>query len=180
MEFMRQDLARFSQQASIPLLNIPNNFFSEVARATLAVQRTLAAAELHGLPASKRLKLALEFSNAIHADKDLRNAENDLTVSPPLFHAAFERACIDETDTKAIMEQSAKAEAKAALQAATEEAVSRGAFGSPTVFVESGAVRAVPGSAMPAGEEFMIFGSDRMEQLAWSLGQPYSGPNPGK
>ena len=42
----------------------------------------------------------------------------------------------------------------------------RGAFGSPTVFVESGAVRAVSDSAMPAGEEFMIFGSDRMEQLA--------------
>jgi glutathione S-transferase kappa 1 len=180
MEFMRQDLARFSQQANIPLLKIPNNFFSEVARATLAVQRTLSAAELHGLTASQQLDLALGFSNVIHADKNLRNAENDLNISPPLFHAAFEQACVDEKDAKAIMEQSGKADAKAALQAATEEAVARGAFGSPTVFVESGAVCAVSDSAMPAGEEFMIFGSDRMEQLAWSLGQPYSGPNPGK
>ena len=50
------------------------------------------------------------------------------------------------------------------LQAATEEAVSRGSFGSPTVFVESGAVQA---AREASGKEFMVFGSDRMEQLAW-------------
>ena len=173
MEFMRQDLLRSSEQASIPLLETPNNFFSEVARATLTVQRTLSAAELHGLSAAKQFNLALGFSDAIHADAALRNENNDLKVAPPLFHAAFSRARVDESSAKAIMELSSSDEAKLMLQANTEEAVARGAFGSPTLFVESGEAR-----GLTAADEFMLFGSDRMEQLAWSLDQPWLGPDP--
>lgn len=178
MEFMRQDLSRTSECANIPLLEIPNNFFSEVARATLNVQRTLSAAELHGLPAAKQLDLALGFSDAIHADTALRNEDNDLEVAPSLFHAAFAKARLDESSANAIMQLSGSAEVKARLQATTEEAVARGAFGSPTLFVESGAVRGAVRGGATAGEELMLFGSDRMEQLAWTLDQPWMGPNP--
>ena len=96
-------------------------------------------------------------------------------MAPPLFHAAFEHAAIDGNDAKAIMELSGSPEAKSMLQAATEEAVSRGSFGSPTVFVESGAVQA---AREASGKDFMVFGSDRMEQLAWGLGLKWTGPNP--
>lgn len=53
---------------------------------------------------------------------------------------------------------------KQALVANTEEAVARGVFGSPTAFVTS-----------EAGEVQMLFGSDRMEQMAHLLGLEYHG-----
>ena len=56
---------------------------------------------------------------------------------------------------------------KKALRANTEEAVARGAFGSPTAFVQEA-----------DASEAMFFGSDRMEQLAHHLGLPYHGARP--
>ena len=119
-------------------------------------------------------QLALGFSDAIHAEPSLRSADNNLSVDPTLFHAAFARAGVSDAEAKALVESSASDAAKLLLTANTDEAVSRGTFGSPTVFV-SGAVRP---SALDATEEFLVFGSDRFEQLAWSLDETWRGPNP--
>lgn len=172
--FMMQDLRRCSQQANIPLLDVPTNFLSEVARASLQVQRTLCAAEQYGIPKSKRLDLALGFSYAIHADPALRCSENTLTVAPPLFHSAFSRAGFDEAEAKTIIQLVSSAEVKGLLQAATDEAVARGAFGSPTLVIESNAAH----ESGPSKDNLLIFGSDRMEQIAWILGEAWKGPNP--
>ena len=137
-------------------------------------QEQLCAAEQHGIPKSKRLDLALGFSYAIHADSALRCSENALTVAPPLFHSAFSRAGFDEAEAKTIIQLVSSAEVKGLLQAATDEAVSRGAFGSPTLIVESNAAH----EAGPSKDNLLIFGSDRMEQIAWILDETWKGPNP--
>ena len=55
--FMAQDLRRSSLQADVPLLETPSNFFTEVARAVLQVQRTLSAAEVHGFSQERQLEV---------------------------------------------------------------------------------------------------------------------------
>jgi 2-hydroxychromene-2-carboxylate isomerase len=61
------------------------------------------------------------------------------------------------------------AETKGALKAMVAEAVGKGAFGAPFMVV-----------AQPGKAEQIFFGSDRFEQMAWSCGLPYHGPDPSR
>ena len=59
---------------------------------------------------------------------------------------------------------------KQALKAYTAQAVKRGAYGSPTMIVHGGAgAHAAP---------FLVFGSDRFEQIAHCCKLPWMGPDP--
>ena len=64
--FLAEDLRRSSSMLDIALLPTPGNFFSEVARAVVSVQRILCAAQGDGLSAERQLELAIAFSNCIH------------------------------------------------------------------------------------------------------------------
>ncbi|HEY1098984.1 MAG TPA: DsbA family protein [Myxococcota bacterium] len=66
-----------------------------------------------------------------------------------------------------LIEQSALDDNKARLREATNEAVARGAFGFPAMFVDDG-----------AGSDALFFGSDRLSQLAYVHGLPWVGPVP--
>ena len=55
------------------------------------------------------------------------------------------------------------------LKATVAEAVGQGAYGAPTMVVTS-----------PGKDKMAFFGSDRFEQLAFSLGLPYYGPDPSR
>jgi 2-hydroxychromene-2-carboxylate isomerase len=68
--------------------------------------------------------------------------------------------CVELT----VVERSADDGVKARLRAATEEAVDRGAFGFPAMFV------------MDADGEEMYFGSDRLSLIAFDRGLTWSGP----
>lgn len=166
------DLARSADLAGLPILKTPTNFFSEVAKQVLGVQRLLCAAELHGMSQEHQLELASAFAHSMHADGSLRSGDNELKVNEALFEAAFGLAGVDPADAKALVEASTGQAAKDLLKANTEEAVARGTFGSPTTFVTSS------GGGKPDVVEFMVFGSDRMEQVAHACGMPYHGTNP--
>lgn len=174
--YMQQDLFRASAHAGVPMLETPSNFLSDVARKVLQVQRVLAAVEEHGgMSHDTHLDLALAFSHAIHANKLLRDG-SELHVDDSLFESAFRLAGVQEEDAKTLIELAASQAVKQRLAATTDEAVARGVFGSPTVFVSN------LGEATPKltrdGGEFMLFGSDRFEMLAYFLDLPWMGPNP--
>ena len=165
--FLVQDLARSAALYEVPLLETPSNFFdAPLQRSALKVSRLLCAAQLDGCDDAKVLALALAASKCLHADPGLR-AGSELTIDDSLMRRACAGAALDRTQTQALLELAQGEATKQALRANTEEAVARGAFGSPTAFVhEAGA------------PEAMFFGSDRMEQLAHHLGLPYHGARP--
>ena len=166
--FLVQDLARSAALYEVPLLETPSNFFdAPLQRSALKVSRLLCAAQLDGCDDAKVLALALAASKCLHADPGLR-AGSELTIDDSLMRRACAGAALDRTQTQALLELAQGEATKQALRANTEEAVARGAFGSPTAFVHE--ARGAP--------EAMFFGSDRMEQLAHHLGLPYHGARP--
>lgn len=189
--FMRDDLRRSASLAQLELLETPSNFLSEVARSVVQLQRLLCAAQLHGLGEAHVLALALACSHSLHADASLRSDASDgdggtLSVNERLLRRSCERAGLG-SQTAQLLVLAAGDAAKQLLRANTQEAVERGAFGSPSALVTRiPRIPRIPDSAPPSSTratqelatQELFFGSDRMEQLAHYLGLPYGGPQP--
>lgn len=79
---------------------------------------------------------------------------------------AGENAQIDKAILDKAIEHSNSEMIKSKLVDHTKEAVEHGAFGLPTMIVES------------PDESRMLFGSDRIELLAYLIGEKYQGPSP--
>ena len=131
--WMLGDLARWSARYGIPF-NMPTRF----PLVTITTQRALVAADrLFGMEAQKQLALAL-FRGFWAEDRDVsdRGVIGEIASGLGLDAAALTPA-IDAQETKD------------ALRAATDEAVARGAFGAPAMFL---------------GEE-LFWGTDRLPLL---------------
>ena len=165
--FLAQDLARSAALYEVPLLETPSNFFgAPLQRSAIKVARLLCAAQLDGCNDAKVLELAVAASNCLHADPGARSG-SELVIDDSLMRRACADAELDGTQTQALLELVQGEPAKQLLRTNTEEAVARGAFGSPTAFVQT-----------VDAPEAMFFGSDRMEQLAHSFKLPYHGARP--
>jgi glutathione S-transferase kappa 1 len=78
-----------------------------------------------------------------------------------------QRAILDACGVDpALVERIGEQANKDALKAATDEAVARGAFGFPAIFIAQD------------GRDEMYFGSDRFPVIAHEMGWPWRGPNP--
>ena len=175
--WLPQDLARASAHFGVPMLPSPSNFFSEVARKVIKCQRLLCAAQALCDPATVE-GLVTSLTDAIHSDASFRDADNNLAIDE-----AFLRACCEKVptvrDVDALLAAAAGADAKAALRATTDEAVERGAFGSPSMVIDmTGNAEVNPAGDDGDGNPFFIFGSDRFEQMAFTAGRRWDGPNP--
>ena len=138
----------------------------DLQKSAMGVARLMCAAQLDGATDTVLLDLAVAASDRLHADPKARSDDGALTIDAAL----LTKACSDaglEAKCATLLELAQGEAAKKALRANTEEAVARGAYGSPTAFV-------VVGEA----SEAMFFGSDRMEQLAHHLSLPYAGARP--
>jgi glutathione S-transferase kappa 1 len=164
--WMANDLRTASELSGTPMLPMPKNFFSEVARAVVYVQRLQVAAQLDGLGKAEQFKLALACSDCIHAESSLRTASSDLQLGDEFMAAVLAKSGIEAAHGKALLDKTGEAAVKQALIQNTDEAVSRGVFGSPTMFATEDS---------STGKMHMLFGSDRMEQLAHVLDLPYLG-----
>ena len=169
MRFMSQDIGRACAMSDIPILPIPSNFMSEVAREVVKVQRLVCAAQLRGLEPAEQLRLVLACSDSIHATPGLRTEDDALRLDDAFLASVRDRSGLDSSLWAELLAQAGEAAAKDLLQSNTDEAVARGAFGSPTLFVPA---------EEEGGREQLFFGSDRMEQLAFTLKLPYEGPKP--
>ena len=164
--YLTQDLSRSAALYDVPLLPVPTNFFSKpLQRSALQVARLLCAAQLNGSDDAKVLDLAVAASGCLHAEPAFRT-DSELTIDERL----LQQACLQVgLEAPGLLQLAQGEAAKTALRTNTEEAVERGAFGSPTAFVVSDE---------GAEPDAMFFGSDRMEQLAHHLGLPYHGARP--
>ena len=90
-----------------------------------------------------------------------------------------------ESDIPALLSSITSTEVKDTLKATVGEALDAGAFGAPFMVVQPGSSNSSSSSSSGGGggggdesEEMVFFGSDRFEQMAFSLGLPWHGPNP--
>ncbi len=147
--YLMQDLARSSRRFEVPL-RFPDGFPGN----TIAAMRvlTLVADELprHHEDLARALWRAY-WNDGV----DVANV------------AALTEVCREAGVDVAFVDRAGDADNKARLRAATEEAVGRGAFGFPAMFV---------GNA--EGGEDLYFGSDRLGLLAFERGLPWTGPTP--
>ena len=164
------DLERNSALYDYPILQSPGNFFSEVARSIINVQRTLVAAQLGGADDAQVDALVTAFTDAVHADPTKRSADNDLVAIDAGFIAdCCARSSFDATATAALVEAARSPEAKEKLKSNTEMALDAGAFGSPSFLIHG-----TPEDPEP----FLIFGSDRFEQMCHVLDLEWDGVAP--
>jgi len=172
-KFMMGDLQRSVGLFGTPnMLGSPNNFFTEVAMDIRLVQRFLVAYQIieksEGKNSSKKfISLALELGKGIHEDSKLRTADDDLKINEDFIRTCAKRAGLNDDEIKKAWELSQTKEVKDKLVANTNEAVELGAFGSPTMIVHGG--------KKGFEEPFMVFGSDRFEQIAYACDLPYPG-----
>jgi glutathione S-transferase kappa 1 len=144
--YLLRDLARSSSQFQVPL-TFPNEFPTN----TIGAMRMLTLVAQESPEQHEALARSL-WRRYWGAGKDVVQSES--------LRAACEAAGVDPT----VVELSADDGVKAKLRAATEEAVDRGAFGFPAMFV------------MDADGEEMYFGSDRISLIAFDRGLTWSGP----
>ena len=160
------DLERNSVFFNYQVLPSPGNFFYEVAKYILKVQRILVAAQLQG---ENIEPLISAFTDAIHTDTKRRDDRNDLIIDEKFLSECCLEAGFDD---EALILASKQEPAKGKLKENTEEAVRMGVFGSPS-FVVFGATEKYGGP-----DPFLIFGSDRFDLLTTALDIAWEGPNP--
>ncbi len=136
LAWRRTDMARWAACRRLPLTVVPAHWPTEAGLASRAI---IAAERLGGDPA----RLAGACLEAVWV--------RDLDVARPDTVALLAREC--GLDPDALLREANGAEAAARLRANTDEAIARGAIGSPTFFV---------------GEE-MVFGQDRLAFLKGML-----------
>jgi len=164
-----------------PMLPTPNNFFSSLARDILKVQRCIASwcvcTPLHGnlrssivrgTPAKQVESVVSSFFDAVHIDKSKRDASNDLFVTDDFLLSCLRSAGLDAAAAAAVLEGSKSEAAKKLLADSTNEALELGAYGSPTMRLHFGPPFVSDGP-------WLVFGSDRFEQIARTCGLPYPG-----
>eukprot|EP00656_Telonema_subtile_P016616 TRINITY_DN18792_c0_g1_i3.p1 TRINITY_DN18792_c0_g1~~TRINITY_DN18792_c0_g1_i3.p1 ORF type:complete len:178 (-),score=42.27 TRINITY_DN18792_c0_g1_i3:115-648(-) len=161
----RHDLDRNAQLFQVPLLDTPSNFLSEVARNIIAAQRLICAAQVQGFSTERVVRLIWSITHAVHLDKTRRGPDNTLTVDQGLLVNSCEQAGFSAEETAQLLAGSQAADAKGLLKQNTQHALSLGAFGSPTMRVH-------PDSG---GSPFLVFGSDRFEQIAFMCGKEWRG-----
>ena len=135
--YMDVDMARFARRYGVPFAMNPHFPIN-----TLMLMRAVVGVQLH---AADRLPDFLKaVLTAIWVDG--LNAGDPAIASKVLADAGF--------DPAPVFAWAGEAEVKAALRATTDEAVARGVFGAPTIFV--------------GGE--MYFGQDRLDFVREALG----------
>ncbi|CAN0391667.1 unnamed protein product, partial [Phaeothamnion confervicola] len=156
---MVEDLRRARDRHGVPL-RFPWDM--AVLRTTLPAQRLLTAITMEPPPFPER------FLEPVSRQLWLRiwSRREDVAADASL-RAACAAAGVPGTDADRLLEAAAAAPAKDMLRRTTDEAVARGAFGAPAIFVSK-----------RIGEEkwHHFFGSDRFEDIAALIGRPWLGP----
>ncbi|KAJ3392794.1 hypothetical protein CcCBS67573_g01167 [Chytriomyces confervae] len=150
---MLKEIPLFGKMYDIDIGN-PANFPEK----SLHAMRILQALKLQG--SDKLTAVSLAFWKLYWHDKKSIESKDDL-------QAYLAPIVGDAAATRLVQHDSQTSEVKQALADATKEAVDvHGAFGAPWFVVENG------------NETMTFFGSDRMEAIAFFLGEKYLGPCP--
>ncbi|XP_069853039.1 glutathione S-transferase kappa 1 [Dipodomys merriami] len=155
--YMKGDLNLLKRHFQVPL-NFPNDFFSEVVpKGTLAAMRFLTAVNMEQPQMLEKVSRELWMR--------IWSRNEDIAAPQSILEAA-EKAGLSAEQAQNFLKKASTAEVKNKLKETTEAACKYGAFGLPTTVVHLD------------GKTHMLFGSDRMEVLAYLLGEKWMGPVP--
>lgn len=151
--YLLRDLARLSRHIGVEL-TLPEVFPGQ----TLQAMRLLNVVEHERDP-----KLLFDVSLALYREHWGKGAAVD---TPEALLAAMKQAGVDDVRAQSFLSRIGDAQTKERLKAAGDEAVSRGAFGFPAMFVNMD------------GDDEMFFGHDRIALLAAEMRLPWKGHRP--
>lgn len=156
-QYMFKEILLLKHFFQVPL-NIPKNFFGEsVKKGSLSAMRFLTAVSMEQPEMLEKASREL-WMRVWSRDEDITEFQNIL--------AAAEKAGMSTAQAQHFLEKISTEQVKNKLRETTDAACKYGAFGLPTTV------------AHVDDKTYMLFGSDRMECLAYLLGEKWMGPVP--
>jgi len=172
-----QHLQRSVEFFNVPgMLATPSNFFGPNGPADprglardFRYQRLLMA--VSRLYSNSLEAVTGQLFHHIWASQLARDGAGAVVMNEDVLIDVCRKAGLSAEQTAECLREAGTKENKALLAATVEDAIHRGAYGSPTLLVTT------DGNHQ---SEMIFFGSDRFEQLAFATGLPWSGPNPAR
>ncbi|XP_005326664.1 glutathione S-transferase kappa 1 isoform X3 [Ictidomys tridecemlineatus] len=156
-QYLKSELSLLKQHFQVPL-KFPKDFFSVIIeKGSVSAMRFLTAVKMENPEMLEKVSREL-WMRVWSRDQDISEPQSIL--------AAAEKAGLSAEQAQGLMEMISTAEVKKKLKEVTEVACKYGAFGLPVTV------------AHVDGQTHMLFGSDRMELLAYLLGEKWMGPVP--
>ncbi|XP_050020415.1 glutathione S-transferase kappa 1, partial [Alexandromys fortis] len=156
-QYMNNEMPLLGQHFQVPI-NLPKDFFGVIVKkGSLNAMRFLTAVSMEQPEVLEKVSREL-WMRIWSRDEDITEAQSIL--------AAAEKAGMSTEQAQRFLEKISTAQVKNKLKETTDAACSYGAFGLPTTV------------AHIDGKTYMLFGSDRMELLAYLLGEKWMGPVP--
>ncbi|XP_017366794.1 glutathione S-transferase kappa 1 isoform X2 [Cebus imitator] len=156
-QYMANDIKVLRQHVQVPI-QFPKDFFSVILeKGSLSAMRFLTAVNLEHPEVLENVSREL-WMRVWSRDEDITQPQSIL--------AAAEKAGMSAEQAQGLLEKSSTSKVKNQLKETTEAACRYGAFGLPITV------------AHVDGQTHMVFGSDRMELLAYLLGEKWMGPVP--
>ena len=147
----------------------PTNFYRSCA-VYLGRATTYSRGALHPDGTNEQVEALVDaITYNVHMNGGMRTVDNELKIDEAFIASCLSEAGFSRAHGQDLVGAMSAGDVKAALAKNTEEAVERGVYGSPTMFIQQ-----------DGAEEFMVFGSDRMEQIAFMTGNEYLGANPSR
>ena len=172
-----QDMERNKAYFNVPLLPGPSNFFGPDGPADprglardLRYMRLLTSLRLTH-PEALEEATAATFA-AIWSDPDNRDADGAAVMTEQTLLGICAAGGLDEAAAAAAVASVGDKKVKGALKASVAEALDLGMFGAPFMVVDR--------PAADGSGDMVYFGSDRFEQMAFSLDLPWMGPDPAR
>lgn len=155
--YMFKEIDLLKQLFQVPM-SIPKDFFGEtVKKGSINALRFLTAVSMEQPEMLEKVSREL-WMRVWSRDEDITESQNILS--------AAEKAGMSTVQAQYFLEKIPTESVKNKLRETTEAACKYGAFGLPTTV------------AHVDGKTYMLFGSDRMELLAYLLGEKWMGPVP--
>ncbi|XP_053464782.1 glutathione S-transferase kappa 1 [Nycticebus coucang] len=156
-QYLRSDIMLLGQHLQVPL-QFPKDFFSVILeKGSLSAMRFLTAVSLEHPEILEKASREL-WMRVWSRDEDIAEPQSIL--------AAAEKAGMSAEQAQGLLGKISTPKVKNQLKETTEAACKYGAFGLPITV------------AHVDGQTHMLFGSDRMELLAYLLGEKWMGPVP--
>jgi hypothetical protein len=174
-----QDMKRNIGYFSCPMLPMPTNFFGPDGPADkrglardMRYQRLLTAIKLeqpHSLAAATD-----HIFDIIHQGEQYRDDKGNVLLTDKLLEDVCVAAGFSSDAASTLVQERIHADdVKQTLKNSTVDAVTKGAFGSPTFVISK-----LDDGGTSEVEDQVYFGSDRFEQMAWANGWAWVGPDP--
>ncbi|XP_001489979.1 glutathione S-transferase kappa 1 isoform X1 [Equus przewalskii] len=156
-KYLARDIRLLRQHIQVPI-QFPKDFFSVILeKGSLSAMRFLTAVNLEHPEVLEKVSREL-WMRVWSRDEDITEPQSIL--------AAAEKAGMSMAQAQGLLGKISTPQVKNQLKETTEAACKYGAFGLPITVVHLD------------GQTHMLFGSDRMELLAYLLGEKWMGPVP--